>query len=193
MNAARRVLPLFLAIGALVVTSSASAASFNVVSGDPAHYSIGARDYSVGFYEKTTRRVGAAWVVPWCCGAWIGPIAGSQWVSASADSVARDAIYAKAFTLPEGATNASISLSMSSDNSAKVTLNGNTQALSACNDPHGTGAFLYVNTCSSTSALRAGANVLAFDVDNLESLYGPNPTGVDFVATVTYTPAPSHD
>ena len=120
-------------------------------------------------------------------GHWISPIGDSQWDSVNAGSHGCNATYQATFTVPADAISPSLSVTELADNSTNVSLNGNQpfitgnvpgQCVRAYDGPPVSG--------TTTSGLVPGVNTLTFNVDNCYPALGQNPTGLDFVATVTY-------
>lgn len=131
----------------------------------------------------------AATIVPPCCGAWATPITGSFWISPRSDYLGYNTTYTTTFVLPANALSPSLSVISMADNSADISLNTTqfqTRNSSSCNAD-----FFAPLTASTTSGFVAGVNTLSFAVDNCIGGFGLNATGLDFVATVTYTLPPT--
>lgn len=124
-------------------------------------------------------------VVPPCCSAWAAPITGSQWISPRLDYLGFNTTYTTTFVLPANALSPSLSVISMADNSANISLNTTqfqTRNTAACRAD-----FLAPLTASTTSGFVVGVNTLSFAVDNCIGGFGLNATGLDFVATVTYS------
>ena len=179
---------------AMMWTSNAAAATISLISGNG---SIGSPDPNVTVTDSCTGVTTNATIVPPYSdsgGYWIDPISGSQWVSVNAGSHGCNGTYQATFMLPAIAISPSLSVTELADNSTNVSLNGNQPFITgnvpgqcevAQDGPPVTG--------TTTSGLVPGVNTLTFNVDNCLAGYGVNPTGLDFVATVTFSgsgPAP---
>ena len=124
---------------------------------------------------------------------WAPAIAGSQWVSyspggASGSPPTLETTYEITFTLPAGATNAALSVKVLADNRAELSLNGIVFG-------EQTGCFGFVgspSTFPTSTAFVAGVNTLSFKVANPANC-GAGPSGLDFVATVTYDEVADRD
>ncbi len=124
---------------------------------------------------------------------WAHAIAGSQWVSyspggASGSPPTLETTYEITFTLPAGATNAALSVKVLADNRAELSLNG------IVFDEQ-TGCFGFVgspSTFPTSAAFVAGVNTLSFKVANPANCRA-GPSGLDFVATVTYDEVADRD
>ena len=120
-------------------------------------------------------------------GHWIAPLPGSQWDSVNLGSWGCDDTYQATFNLPANATSPSLTVTDLADNSANVSLNGNQPFITRnvpgqCEvDQDGPPAL-----GTTTSGFVAGVNTLTFSLDNCLAGYGMNPTGLDFVAIVTF-------
>ena len=121
-------------------------------------------------------------------GHWISPIGDSQWDSVNAGSHGCDATYQATFTLPADAISPSLSVTELADNSTNVSLNGNQPFITG--NVRGQCVTAYDGppvSDTTTSGLVPGVNTLKFNVDNCYSAFGQNPTGLDFIATITYS------
>jgi thrombospondin type 3 repeat protein len=160
----------------------ASADTITIVSGngpvggpDPA-VQVVADPYDVTIEPRPATIVGA------CCD-WAAPVAGSGWILPyRSGPFFSFATYRASFTLPAGALNPSISLTLLADNGAAVRLNDSEFAAQGC-DP--SNYFGPAQTYATSSGFVTGSNTLTFDVSNSLDC-GGGPTGLDFVATVTY-------
>lgn len=179
-----------------VLSSSASAASISLHSGNG---TVGGTDSQITFVD-TVNGSGNAFIVSPATSSnpnfsWSAPLSGSQWVSTAANRVGGNSTYSIHFTLPSNFTSASLSVTLLADNLVtSVALNGTSFGHeSAATPPACTTQFFVTGgqrTFSTSTGFVPGANTLSFAVDNcLQSQpVGPNnPTGLDFVATVTYT------
>ena len=192
---ARRPIPLPTLFGLVVVctiglmwTPNASAATISVVSGNGP---IGAPDPNVTVTDSCAGTTTQATIVPPYSdsgGYWIDPISGSQWDSVNAGSHGCNGTYQMTFTLPADAVSPSLTVTELADNSTNVSVNGNQpfitgnvpgQCVHAYDGPPAMG--------TTASGLVPGINTLTFNVDNCYPAAGVNPTGLDFVATVTYS------
>ncbi len=115
------------------------------------------------------------------------PAVESQWVSyspagASGSPLTLETTYETTFTLPAGATDAAVSVRVLADNRAEVSLNGTAfGAQEGCLGFQGS-----PSTFSTTTGFVPGVNTLSFKVANPAEGCGAGPSGLDFVATVTY-------
>lgn len=121
------------------------------------------------------------------------PSTESQWVSyapggASGSPSTLATTYETSFTLPAGATNVALSVSVLADNRAEVSLNG--IALGAQSGCYGFSEP--ASTFTTTSGFVPGVNTLSFDVANPANC-GAGPSGLDFVATVTFDEVTDRD
>ena len=103
-------------------------------------------------------------------------------------------VFETSFTLPAGATGVSLQLAVRADNGFMVALNGGTPfgtQWAYPNDPCGASfygpAYPTPPSFTVTSGFVPGANTLSFTVDNCNT---PSSVGLDFIGTVSYTPAP---
>ena len=132
-------------------------------------------------------------VAPWP--AWTNPIGTSQWDSVNASYVGCNGIYQATFTLPPNAASPSLSVTTFADNSTNVSLNGNQPFIvgnvsGQCETDY---AGSPLSGLTSTGFV-AGVNTLTFDLNNCYPQDGENsnnPTGLDFVATVSYNLDPT--
>ena len=100
--------------------------------------------------------------------------------------------YTTTFTLPDGFTTPSIDVSFLADNYAHVELNGTQigDAQPAENDfSNFDGSVPWIASSTEGSLFQTGANNLSFVVTDISDGSGFAPTGVAFVATVSYGPA----
>jgi hypothetical protein len=195
--AARRTIHLPKMFGLVVVcaialtwTPTASAATISVISGNGL---IGSTDPNVTVTDSCAGTTTQATIVPPYSdsgGYWIDPIGNSQWDSVNAGSHGCNGTYQATFTLPADGASPSLTVTDLADNSTNVSVNGNQpfitgnvpgQCVNAYDGPPVSG--------TTTSGLVPGVNTLTFNVDNCYPADGVNPTGVDFVATVTYDTA----
>ena len=151
---------------------------------------VGASDDSVTVTDSCLGTTTNATILPPYSdsgGYWISPIGDSHWDSVDAGSHGCNATYQATFTLPSDAISSSLSVTELADNSTNVSLNGNQpfitgnvpgQCVRAYDGPPVSG--------TTASGLVPGVNTLTFNVDNCYPALGQNPTGLDFVATVTY-------
>jgi hypothetical protein len=117
-----------------------------------------------------------------CCD-WASPLPGSQWIVPFTNGTGTAfTTYQTTFTLPVGAINPSISVTVLADNAATVRLNGTVFAAQGCD---ATNYFGPAQTYSTSSGFAPAVNTLTFDVSN-SGACGTGPSGLDFVATVTY-------
>jgi hypothetical protein len=124
-----------------------------------------------------------------CCD-WTPPVAGSQWVTPGGEGrVFFSATYQTIFTLPVGAVNPSISVTLLADNAATVRLNDTVFAAQGCDTSN---YFGPAQTYATSSGFEPTVNTLTFDVSN-SGACGFGPSGLDFVATVTYDIDPDID
>ena len=122
------------------------------------------------------------------------PIAESQWVSyspggANGSPATLQTTYETTFTLPAGATNASLTVEVLADNRAELSLNGTVFGAQ-------TGCFGFSgppSTFTTTTGFVSGVNTLSFDVANPAAGCGAGPSGLDFVATVTFDEVTDRD
>jgi hypothetical protein len=152
---------------------------------------VGSPDNSVTVTDSCLGTTTNATIVPPYSdsgGYWVSPIGDSQWDSVDAGSHGCNATYQATFTLPADAISPSLSVTELADNSTNVSLNGNQpfitgnvpgQCVRAYDGPPVSG--------TTTSGLVPGLNTLTFNVDNCYPAAGQNPTGLDFVATITYS------
>ena len=121
------------------------------------------------------------------------PTVESQWVSyspagASGSPHTLATTYETSFTLPAGATNVTLSVEVLADNRAEVSLNGIAfGAQSGCYGFSGP-----PTTFTTTTGFVPGVNTLSFDVANPGNC-SAGPSGLDFVATVTYDEVTDRD
>lgn len=121
------------------------------------------------------------------------PTAESQWISyspsgASGSPATLQTTYETTFTLPAGATNAALTVKVLADNRAELSLNGTVFGAQ-------TGCFGFSgppSTFTTTIGFVPGVNTLSFNVANPSSC-GAGPSGLDFVATVTYDEVTDRD
>ncbi len=116
------------------------------------------------------------------CASWANPIAGTEWISVSADkSGPATSLYKRWFKLPRKCKcrAASLVIDVHADNDVTISLNGVVFGAQPAGD-------LFPNfqdppeQFSTTGPFRKWKNVLGFSVRD----YG-NPTGLDYSATVT--------
>lgn len=190
----------------LAATAAVLAAALNFGVEPAAAQGTGARTLTIASGPSTQFLSGTTWGpakvltygTEWPCvpGVWAPPISGSSWVDfASATGCGsnygdKTGTFRNTFNLPV-ASNVSVTVRWLADNSATVSLNG-TRFGANIND----GRSYYFQAPSSASAngpFKLGTNVLRVDLTNWGAIYGYglNPAGLDFVATVTYTPLTS--
>jgi hypothetical protein len=175
------------AVLTLLLAGNTQANTITIMSGNAP---IGSQDPDVSVSGMVSPE--QAWVVaPFDPGiAWFNPISASQWVAPvqNYQGLVGQYYYYFDFTLPAVST-IQFSLSYGVDDTGDQSndaygflLNGVQQGTVA--------TFYYPNTFNTTDVnlFSAGTNTLVFPVFNLESI--PNPTGLDFYGTITYTPAP---
>lgn len=186
----------FIAAAAIAITAttlgeaqpaSASASqTITITSGSATQFSW---DGSTAWQPANVLTWGAAW--PCDGGTWTDPLGSSSWVDfpgaadCGADRGSDQGFFRNSFTLPDGFTNASITISWLADNAAQAYVNG---TLIDGNPVEDNSYWFFVTTAASSAAslFHAGTNQLTL---NLEDLGGP--AGLDFVATITYTPLPT--
>jgi RHS repeat-associated protein len=118
--------------------------------------------------------------------AYYGILPNSGWIGCPGLSSNASGLYQATFVLPLGFTNASLTIQVLADNAATVYLNGNqigAQIHAETNRNFVLPAEQY--TISNPSAFFAGTNILFIDDYNFN-----DPSGLDFVATVSYQPPP---
>lgn len=103
-------------------------------------------------------------------------------------------VYRTTFTLPAGATGVSLQLSVRADNGFMVDLNGGSlsgtgyvSSSSFCGETFSGYWYPTAPSFTVTSGFVPGVNTLDFTVDNCLSA---GSTALDFLGTVSYTPAP---
>ena len=183
-GARRRMLwtALSTAVALAVGVAPASADTITIVSGNGP---VGGPDPAVQVIADSaasTIEPRPAHIIGVCCD-WAPPVAGSQWVTPGGEGRGfSSSTYQTTFTLPVGAVNPSISVTVLADNAATVRLNGTVFAAQGC---EASNYFGPAQTYSTSSGFVAGSNTLTFAVSN-SGACGTGPTGLDFVATVTY-------
>lgn len=176
-------------------------ASFLAVPAQPALAVGGPMTITLASGAGTQFFNGATWqaatAICTLSGAWAAPLAGSSYVGFPGTTCTTGlnevrGLFRNQFQLPVGYQNASITVSWLADNSAQLFLNG-TRIGGNVDD----GVTVYFSTPTTTSSsdpslFRVGTNELALELHNWgvpgQPQYGPNPTGLDFVAAVTFTP-----
>jgi len=117
---------------------------------------------------------------------WVSPIAGTNWVSLETDGIGptNGYDYETTFTLPGGYVNPSITVSYYCDDAGQwLMLNGNVWGTNY-NPSNQTGQMGTFAT-NDPSFFKPGVNTLDFVVYNQMAW-----TGLDYYATVSYTPVP---
>ena len=122
---------------------------------------------------------------------WAGPIGDTQWDARNSSTIGCNGTYQATFSLPADVISPSLSITELADNSTNVSVNGN-QPFITGNVP-GQCQFDYGGppvSGTTTFGLVPGVNTLTFNVDNCYPAWGSQqPTGIDFVATVTFSEA----
>jgi hypothetical protein len=130
--------------------------------------------------------------------AWAAPVTGSKWISTDTKqgTLTKGAIgtlakpattsYVASFTLPAGYSAPSLSITLEADNAATVYLNGNLVNAQKQADYHPNYQTSTTFTTSTASFFSAGGKANTLEVRVAD--YG-TATGLDYSATVTYTPA----
>ena len=122
------------------------------------------------------------------------PAPESQWVSyspngANGSPATLQTTYETTFTLPAGASNAALTVKVLADNRAELSLNGTVfGAQSGCFGFSGP-----PSTFTTATGFVPGVNTLSFNVANPAAGCGAGPSGLDFVATVTYDEVTDRD
>ena len=175
--------------------------TITLVSGNPKAGGDGAFDpdvtYSIPASDAFVGASGSARVMPQTtypvASAYAAPITGSRWINTSGTDAAdqatsRTATYSIPFVLPPGYSAASIAIDLMADNCATVSINGvqfgdlRTPTHSGCVDPY---FFTNVSSFSNGTAANFHVGLNTVSVANVD---GGGPNGVDFKATITYTP-----
>jgi hypothetical protein len=181
---------LVVAVVLAAAASPASASSLTIRSGNGA---IGTTDPAVDVVAddlaETSEPRAATIVNSPYPGAWAAAQPGSNWVSqstaaAAGQSASETATYETTFTLPAGATSPTLSVTLHADNRAIVSLNGTVfgSQPTGCPFSNFQGA---PDTFSTSTGFVEGVNTLTITVENPTSC-GGGPTGLNFVATVSY-------
>lgn len=175
----------FMAVVVLAAAvSPASAASITIQSGNGA---IGSPDPAVQVVADSFSGNGEprpATIVS-THPAWALPLSPSKWVSHSSSAAGGESsTYQTTFTLPAGATSRTLSVTLHADNRAIVSLNGTVfgSQPTGCPFENFQGS---PDTFSTSTGFVEGLNTLTIVVEN-PSACGSGPTGLNFVATVTY-------
>lgn len=186
----RRVRFALLATLAFIALSASRASAQTSIAVESGVGQVGSLDPSVTVTDSCVGTATQATIVsPYSDsgGYWIAPIGTSQWDSVNGGSHGCNGTYQATFTLPAGAVSPSLTVTELADNSTDVSVNGNQpfitgnvpgQCVHAYDGPPVMG--------TTTSGLVPGVNTLTFNVDNCYPGAGVNPTGLDFVATVTF-------
>ena len=181
------------AIAIAVGVSPAAAATIELKSGDGP---LGGSDPAVQVVADTnagTVEPRAANIVAKHTN-WAPAIADSQWISYSPSGAGGSpatlaTTYETTFTLPAGATSPELSVIVRGDNRAAVSLNGvEFGAQTGCFGFSGAPGIF-----TTTTGFVAGVNTLSFEVANPAALCGAGPSGLNFVATVTYEEVTDRD
>jgi hypothetical protein len=178
------------ALSAAQVAAHYAAAGMGVITLVSGNGQIGSLDPNVTVTDSCSGTAQQATIVSPYSGYWGAPISGSQWDGPNTTHIGCNGTYQTTFTLPAGATSPSISMNELADNSTDVSLNNNQPFISRnvpgqCETDYGGPPI----SGSTSSGFVTGVNTLTFNVDNCYPSHGENNTGLDFVATVTYTPA----
>jgi hypothetical protein len=195
MTSARRVITFALVVSLALAAVAASDAT-------PARAATGTQTITLASGTGTEFLNGATWqsATSICTNAaWAAPLSGSSYVGLPGSDCntgfnEAQGVFRNSFQLPAGFQNASISVSWLADNSAQVLLNG---VRIGGNVDDGTTVYFQTPTTTSSSdpLFLAGTNELTLQLHNWgfpgQPQYGPNPTGLDFVATITFTALPT--